>query len=331
MTTFKAYEVSEIGEKEFAGAVVEKELADLPDNDVLIQVKYSSLNYKDALSASGNKGVTRNYPHTPGIDAAGVVVSSADGQHIEGAEVLVIGYDLGMNTSGGFGQYIKVPASWVVPLPDGLDFADAMRLGTAGFTAALCVEKLIHNGVSRDSGAVLVTGATGGVGIVAVMLLSQLGFDVTASTGKSSSHEFLKSCGAAEVIDRAELSEQTSKPLLAERWAGAVDVVGGATLCNVIKSLRYGASVSACGLVQSPQLEASVLPFILRGVNLLGVDSVELPLPIKQALWKKLAGEWKLGNLHSISEEISLSELDASLKQVLSGQAQGRFLLNLES
>ncbi len=331
MTTFRAYEVKEVGEKEFAGSLIEKSIDDLPQGEVLVQVEYSSLNYKDALSASGNKGVSRNFPHTPGIDAAGVIASSQNAAIAEGSAVIVSGYDLGMNTAGGFGQYIRVPAEWVIPLPDSLSAVDAMRLGTAGFTAALCVEKLLLNGLDREAGEVLVTGATGGVGVIAVMLLSQLGFTVAASTGKESSHDFLRQIGATSIIDRNELSEVTPKPMLAERWAGAVDVVGGATLFNVIKSLRYGTSVAACGLVQSPQFDATVLPFILRGVNLLGVDSVELPLVQKKSVWQKLAGEWKLENLADVCTEIAFEDLDASLKQVLGGQAQGRYLLNLQA
>ena len=327
---FKAYEVSEVGEKEFVGAIVDKSIEELPEGDLLVEVQFSSLNFKDALSASGNRGVTRKFPHTPGIDAAGVVVSSQAESFSAGDSVLVSGYDLGMNTAGGFGQYIRVPVGWVMPLPSGLSPEDAMRLGTAGFTAALCVEKLLHNGLDKDAGEVLVTGATGGVGVIAVMLLAKLGFQVTASTGKEVSHELLKQLGADNVIDRAELSEDSPKPLLAERWCGAVDVVGGATLSNVIKSLKYGSSVAACGLVQSPQLQATVLPFILRGVNLLGVDSVELPLTQKQSTWLKLASDWKLDNLADVCEEISLQQLDNSLKTVLAGGAQGRFLLNLK-
>lgn len=331
MSTFKAFEVSEVAEKEFASAIVEKSVDDLPAGDVLIEVHYSSLNYKDALSASGNKGVTRSYPHTPGIDAAGVVKQSSDASFAEGAEVIVIGYDLGMNTAGGFGQYIRVPPSWVIPLPQGLSLKEAMILGTAGFTAALCLEKLFKNGLDKDQGNVLVTGATGGVGIVALVLLAQLGFKVTASTGKAETHDKLRSLGAAEVIDRAELSEANRKPMLAERFSGAVDVVGGDTLFNVVKSLNYGASVAACGLVQSPMFDASVLPFILRGVNLLGVDSVELPLAEKTAVWNKLGAEWKPARLDELSEEIGMDQLQSCLEKVLKGQAEGRWILNLQS
>lgn len=329
--SFKALLVSEVAEKEYSSEVVERNVADLPEGDVLIQVHYSSLNYKDALSASGNKAVTREYPHTPGIDAAGTVVSSNVEDFQTGDEVIVIGYDLGMNTPGGFGQYIRVPATWVVACPDGLSLRDSMVLGTAGFTAALCVEKLLTNGLSTSDGEVLVTGATGGVGIVAVALLAKLGFEVIASTGKAEARPLLQQMGAKDILDRNELSESNSRPLLKEQWAGAVDVVGGDTLFNVIKSLKYGGSVAACGLVQSPMFQASVLPFILRGVNLLGVDSVELPLTTKVRVWNRLGSEWMLDNLDAMVKEIGMEELPASLAQVLQGRAQGRFLLNLNS
>lgn len=329
MQKFKALQIEEVGDKKFQSKLVERDIEELPDGDVLIEVRYSSLNYKDALSASGNKAVTRQYPHTPGVDAAGIVVSSNDGNIAKGDEVIVTGYDLGMNTAGGFGQYIRVPSAWVVKCPAGLSLRDSMILGTAGFTAALCVEKLLSNGVNPENGGVLVTGASGGVGVVAVALLSKLGYEVVASTGKSSAADFLTGLGAKEVIDRASLSEINSRPLLKEQWAGAVDVVGGDTLFNVIKSLKYGGSVACCGLVQSPVFEASVLPFILRGVNLLGVDSVELPLQVKANLWDKLASEWKLGDLESLCNEISFDELESCLASVLNGESTGRYLLNL--
>lgn len=331
MQKFKALQIEEVGDKKFQSKLVERDIEELPDGDVLIEVRYSSLNYKDALSASGNKAVTRQYPHTPGVDAAGIVVSSNDGNIAKGDEVIVTGYDLGMNTAGGFGQYIRVPSAWVVKCPAGLSLRDSMILGTAGFTAALCVEKLLSNGVNPENGGVLVTGASGGVGVVAVALLSKLGYEVVASTGKSSAADFLTGLGAKEVIDRASLSEINSRPLLKEQWAGAVDVVGGDTLFNVIKSLKYGGSVACCGLVQSPVFEASVLPFILRGVNLLGVDSVELPLQVKANLWDKLASEWKLGDLESLCNEISFDELESCLASVLNGESTGRYLLNLNN
>lgn len=328
---FKALVITETRGEKFSGEIKERDVSELPEGEVLIRVRYSSLNYKDALSASGNKGVSRIFPHTPGVDAAGVVVSSESDTVSEGDEVIVTGYDLGMNTSGGFAQLIRVPANWVVKCPSGLGLRESMILGTAGFTAALCVDKLIRNGVKPNSGKILVTGATGGVGIIAVALLTKLGYTVTASTGKESEHALLFSMGAKEIIDRSTISDENRRPLLTEEWAGAVDVVGGDTLFNIVKSLNYGGSVAACGLVQSPVFYASVLPFILRGVNLLGVDSVQLPLSTKTAVWKKLASEWKLSNLEEISTDIGFSELETSLALVLNGQATGRFVLDLDS
>jgi len=327
---FKAFQVRE-EDGQFKTVILTRDISDLPVGDVLVKVHYSSINYKDALSASGNKGVTRQFPHTPGIDAAGTVISSSSATFQPGDEVIVIGYDLGMNTSGGFGQCIRVPADWVVKRPKGLNLRESMIIGTAGFTAALCIEKLIANGVTPKSGPVLVTGATGGVGIMAVTLLHKLGYQVCASTGKTESRELLISLGASEVIDRKQLGDENPKPMLKEQWFGAIDVVGGETLGNVIKSLRYGGSVACCGLVQSPVFKATVLPFILRGVNLLGVDSVQLPIAVKTALWQKLAADWKLANLHSFCHEIGFNALELTLRQVLKGEASGRFVLNLDS
>ena len=331
MQQFKALLVSEGEEGKFNNAVVTRSVDDLPAGDTLIKVQYSSLNYKDALSFSGNKAVTRNFPHTPGIDAAGTVISSEDPSLSAGDEVVVIGYDLGMSCSGGFGQLIRVPAAWVTKLPKGLSIKESMILGTAGFTAALCIEKLLLNGVSPDQGKVLVTGASGGVGMIAVALLSKLGFEVCASTGKQAACATLNKLGAKEIIDRNILGTDNPKPLLKEDWAAAVDVVGGDTLNNVIKSLHYGGSVAACGLVQSPNFSASVLPFILRGVNLLGVDSVLLPIAVKRALWEKLGAQWKLDNLNEICTDIGFAQLPASLAQILAGGANGRFVLDLNS
>ncbi|MDO9478757.1 MAG: YhdH/YhfP family quinone oxidoreductase, partial [Pseudohongiella sp.] len=298
--TYQAYEVSEQnleGRSSFSGNVVTKQVASLPAGDVLIRVAYSSLNFKDALSASGNKGVTRQYPHTPGIDAAGVVAESSNPLFEAGDEVIVIGYDLGMNTAGGFGEFIRVPANWVVKRPSGLSLNEAMIIGTAGFTAALCVEKLLNNGLESTQGPVLVTGASGGVGSFAIALLSQLGFEVVAMTGSESAHSFLRELGASQIIGREEYSQPGPKPLSKELWAGAVDAVGGDILFNIVKSLKYGGSVACCGLVASPQFQASVFPFILRGVNLLGVDSVNLPLSHKRQLWNKLSTNWKPAGL----------------------------------
>ena len=293
MTGFQAFLVEKT-EQGFTRRIVTRELSDLPPGDVLVDVRYSSLNYKDGLSATGNPGVTRQFPHTPGIDAAGVVVESADPRFTVGDEVIVIGFDLGMGTSGGFAQRIRVPAGWVVPRPEGLSLHESMVLGTAGFTAALALHKLEHAGLTPAAGPVLVTGATGGVGSVAVRLLAHLGYEVVAVTGKPEQQAFLESLGATRIMSREQAREGADRPMLKETWGGVIDTVGGEILFNALKSLRYGCSLAACGLVDSPMIPASVLPFILRHVNLLGVDSVQLPLPQKTEIWNKLAGPWHL-------------------------------------
>ncbi len=328
---FRAYEVSEHildGRSSFQGALVQKHVSSLPAGDVLVRVAFSSLNFKDALSSSGNKGVTRQYPHTPGIDAAGVVAESDSPLFVVGDEVIVIGYDLGMNTAGGFGEFIRVPAGWLVKKPAGLTLNESMIIGTAGFTAALCIEKLLLNGLDSSQGQVLVTGASGGVGSFAVALLAQLGFDVVAMTGTASAHEFLRGLGASQVIGREDYTQPGPKPLSKELWAGAVDAVGGDILFNIVKSLKYGGSVACCGLVASPQFQASVFPFILRGVNLLGVDSVNLPLAHKRQLWNKLATNWKPDGLVKLETKVGMSGLDAALRTVLAGQSTGRLVLD---
>ena len=310
-------------------SVVERSTEDLPEGELLVQVHYSSVNYKDAMSARGLPGVTRNYPHTPGIDAAGIVAESSVPGFSAGDEVIVTGFDLGMNTPGGFGQYIRIPAGWAVKLPKGLTLRESMILGTAGFTAALSVEKLLQMGAAPADGPVLVTGATGGVGSVAVALLARLGFEVVASTGKAEKESYLQTIGAARVVDRALLEDENPRPLLATNYGHAVDTVGGHTLANVIKSLQYGGSVAACGLVASPSYPATVLPFILRGVNLLGIDSVELPIAHKEKTWAALAGEWKLDNLAALCVDCDLDQLPRVVDQLLEGTVVGRTLVTL--
>ncbi len=328
MTKFSALQAREVAPGSFEQTLVERDTADLPAGELLIRVSYSSLNYKDALSASGNRGVTRQFPHTPGIDAAGLVVESAVGEFAVGDEVIVTGYDLGMNTPGGFGQYIRVPAAWAIKRPQGLSLRQAMLLGTAGLTAALCVDKLERAGLRPDAGPILVTGATGGVGSIAVALLSKLGYQVAAATGKPEQEDFLRRLGAQSIVARSELQEGAGKPLLKERWAGAVDTVGGEILFNVLKALRYGGSAACCGLRAGIQFNASVLPFILRGVNLLGVDSVELPLVVKASMWDKLSLQWKL-DLSSLEREVGLSDLPEAIGQMLAGKLSGRVLVAL--
>ena len=324
---FRALRV-EKNDSGFVRSVIEQEVEDLPEGDVLIDVQYSSLNYKDALSATGNPGVTRVFPHTPGIDAAGSVLASTDTRFAEGDAVVVIGFDLGMGTSGGFAERIRVPANWVVKLPEGLTARESMLIGTAGFTAAECVQKLEQAGMTPDSGPILVTGATGGVGSVAVKLLATLGYEVAAVTGKPEQHDWLRNLGASELLTREAAAEGAEKPLLAERWGGVVDTVGGDILFNGVKSLRYGCSLAACGLVAAPQFGASVLPFILRHVNLLGIDSVQLPLPQKTQIWSRLATDWKL-DLSELEETLSLHDLSAAIDRILAGQMVGRGLVDL--
>lgn len=326
---FKALVVEESAPKQFSRRVGERMIGDLPPGELLIRVAWSSLNYKDALSATGNPGVTRNFPHTPGIDAAGTVVDCSDGSFDIGRQVLVTGYDLGMNTSGGFGQYIRVPSAWAVPLPDGLSLRESMVLGTAGFTAALSVLKLSAGGVTPDQGDILVTGASGGVGSIAVALLAKAGYRVTASTGKTAEEGLLKRLGAADVIHRDELLNGVERPMLKERWAGVVDVVGGDTLAAAIKSTRYGGSVTCCGLVGSADLNMNVFPFILRGVSLLGIDSVQCPMGPRRDVWKKLAAEWRLENLGDAVHEITLEGLENAVQAMLRGEARGRTVVNL--
>ena len=329
MTSFRAFRVEKTEGRQFPRSIIERDVADLPAGDLLIDVSWSSLNYKDALSATGNPGVTRQFPHTPGIDAAGTVIESSSSDFSPGDAVIAIGFDLGMNTPGGFGQKIRIPAGWAVPLPAGLDARTSMILGTAGFTAALCVHKLEAAGMQPDGGPVLVTGATGGVGSVAVTLLAHLGYEVHAVTGKTSSHDFLRTLGAREILSREDALKGADRPLLRPTWGGAVDTVGGPILFNAVKSLRYGASLAACGLVASPEIAATVFPFILRHVNLLGVDSVELPLPRKAEIWRKLAGPWKLDGLEELAVPLTLDTLSAAIDRILAGEMVGRGVVDL--
>ncbi|HCY05320.1 MAG TPA: oxidoreductase [Gammaproteobacteria bacterium] len=327
--SFRAFQVEKM-ESGFVRSIVEREVDDLPAGDLLIDVRYSSLNYKDALSATGNPGVTRVFPHTPGIDAAGVVLSSDDSGFAAGDEVIVIGFDLGMGTAGGYGQRIRVPADWAVKMPEGLDACTSMRIGTAGFTAAECVQKLERAGMTPASGPVLVTGATGGVGSVAVKLLAKLNYEVVAVTGKADQHDFLRDLGAVDFMTREQASEGAEKPLLAERWGGVVDTVGGDILFNAVKSLRYGCSAAACGLVAAPNFAASVLPFILRNVNLLGIDSVQLPITEKAAIWSRLATDWRM-DLSDLEESLTLDSLSAAIDRILAGQMVGRGVVDLNA
>ena len=329
-TTFRAMLVEEVAAGKYDQLIVERPQKDLPDYPVVVAVSHSALNYKDALSAFGNRAVTREYPHTPGIDAVGKVLSDASGTFNTGQQVLITGYDLGMNTAGGLAERIAVPAEWVAPLPDGLTPREAMILGTAGLTAALCLEKLLEAGAKPEDGEVLVTGATGGVGSIAVALLAKQGFRVAAVTGKLESAEFLTGLGAWKVLDRETLAPFANKAIAKPLWAWAVDTVGGETLFNVIKALAYGGGVAACGMASGAQFQANVFPFILRGISLLGVDSVELPLDKKIAVWNKLAGDWYIGRaLEKIAEDISLEQAPEFLARLHRGHGIGRYVVDM--
>lgn len=326
---YKALVVEEPDKNVFIRKIKDNTISSLPTGDIIVRVKYSSLNYKDALSATGNRSVTRTYPHTPGIDAAGTVEESAGGDFIPGDEVIVTSYDLGMNTSGGFGQYIRVPAGWVVKLPTGLTLKESMIFGTAGFTAGMSVHKLTAS-VKPEHGVILVTGATGGVGSIAVGILSRLGYSVTAVSGKSDAEGLLKKLGAGEIISRKEFTENSNRPILKVRWAGAIDTVGGEILATAIKSTGPLGVVTSCGNVASPELPINVFPFILRGVSLIGIDSQNCPMTLRKEIWSKLSDIWKPAMLEDLYDEISLGELDSKIVAILKGELKGRTLVNLD-
>ncbi|MDN6195507.1 MAG: YhdH/YhfP family quinone oxidoreductase [Atopostipes suicloacalis] len=327
---FKSMVVRETKEKEYVKEIKKKTIKELAENDLLIQVKYSSLNYKDALSSIGNKAVTKNYPHTPGIDAAGIVVDSKEDHFKKGEKVVVTGYDLGMNTSGGFQEYIRVPSEWVVKLPKNLSLKESMSYGTAGFTAALSVDRLINSGVKPDDGELLVTGASGGVGSIAISILNKLNYRVIAATGKLDEKENLLNLGAKDIIDRKILEDDSKRALLEERWSGVIDTIGGEVLSNAIKSLKYGASVTCCGNILSGELSTSIYPFILRGISLFGIDSVQCEMNTRVRIWHHLANDWKVDHLLDHVEEIALEDLEENIDQMLNNQHTGRTIVNLE-
>ena len=329
-STFRALEASET-EGKFSLKIVEKPIADLPEGDLLIKVDFSSLNYKDAMSASGLPGVTRNYPHTPGIDAAGKIAESRVSDFKEGDEVIVTGYDLGMNTSGGFGEYIRVPSSWAVHLPKGLTAKESMSLGTAGLTAGLSIHALDsfreYTGLKNTKS--VVSGATGGVGSISVMLLSKLGSEVTAVTGKNDQSDFLHTIGASSILSREELAETARKPIGKSLWDVGVDVASGEILSLLLTSLSPGGAIACSGLVGGPSFESSIFPFILRGNALIGIDSVEIPLKNKDHIWEHFAHDWILEGLDKITKEVSLDNLEVEIESILSGNQVGRVLVKI--
>ncbi|MCL2596455.1 MAG: YhdH/YhfP family quinone oxidoreductase [Paludibacter sp.] len=328
-SVFHAFQVDEMPENQFIGKIIEKQISDLPQGETLIRVYYSSLNYKDALSATGNRGVTKHYPHTPGIDAAGIVEYSENENFTKGDKVVVTGNDLGMNTAGGFGQYIRVPAQWIVHLPENLTLKESMIYGTAGFTAAVMVEKLAHI-INPNSGKIIVSGATGGVGSMAVAMLAKTGYNVCAISGKEQEQNFLQHIGAKEIIPRDEFLSMENKPLLKAMFAGGIDTVGGAILENMIKTTNVFGCVTTCGSVAGTNLNLSVFPFILRGVSLIGMSSQNYPNALRQGLWNKMANEFKPPFLSGLSTEISINQLNDYIKLILEGKLKGRTVVNLQ-
>ncbi|HEY5662447.1 MAG TPA: acryloyl-CoA reductase [Ilumatobacter sp.] len=326
-STFRAFQAVTDGESVDRG-VTTMTLDELPDDGVLVEVHYSSVNYKDGLASTPTGRVARISPIVPGVDLAGVLVEDAAGMPA-GTEVIAHGYAIGVARHGGYARYARVPAEWLVAVPDGLSTRDAMVIGTGGFTSALSVIALQQHGITPESGPILVTGATGGVGSTAVDMLSNLGYEVVASTGKPDEAGFLRALGASSVIDRAVLADESPRPLDKTQWAGAVDCVGGVTLANVLKQIHYGGSVAASGLTGGPGLSTTVLPFILRGVNLLGIDSVELPMDRRRAAWARIATDLKPSNLDRIGHDITLDDLDQVLTDILAGRARGRSVVGL--
>ena len=327
--TFKALIVDKQDEQ-FSVEVQKRTLADLPEGEVLIRVHYSSVNYKDSLASIPNGNIVTRYPFIPGIDLAGVVVSSSDAHFHEGDEVIATSYEIGVSHFGGYSEFARIPAKWIVPLPSGLTLKEAMVIGTAGFTAALSVQRLEENHVTPDKGKVLVTGATGGVGSFAVSILAKRGYQVEASTGKESEYDYLKKLGAAEVLPRQEVYDGKIRALGKQKWFAAVDPVGGEPLASLLSQIQYGGSVAASGLTAGTKLPTSVFPFILRGVNLLGIDSVYCPMEARLKIWDRLASDFKPANLAElIQDEVTLEQLPEVLPTLLKAQARGRIIVKL--
>lgn len=330
LSDFRCYLVNRDEQKQVSNSIARQGIDDLFPGEVLIRVAYSSLNYKDALAATGHPGVVRNFPHVPGIDAAGTVEHSGVPEFAAGDKVLVTGFDLGAASWGGYSEFVRVPAGWVVPLPKGLTLRESMIFGTAGFTAAESISALRLNEVNADSGEVLVTGASGGVGSMAVAMLTKLGYQVVAATGKSSGRELVETLGASRVIGREEVVDTSSRPLLSAKWAGAVDTVGGAILTTAVRSTQTGGCVTACGMVAGSDLSMGVFPFILRGITLAGIDSATYPIERRPALWAQMAGPWRPKDLEKlVAETVTLDSLNPAIEKILNAQIAGRVLVEV--
>lgn len=327
MSSFKGLQLTK-GDKGTAAAWTDLTEADLMDGDVTVRVSHSTLNYKDGLAITGKAPVVRRWPMIPGIDFAGVVTATTNPGYKVGDAVVLNGWGVGETHLGGYAQVARVKGEWLVPLPAAFTPARAMAIGTAGYTAMLCVLALEHNGVTPDRGPVLVTGAAGGVGSVAVALLAKLGYTVIASTGRAAEADYLKGLGASEIIDRAELSGP-ARPLGKERWAGAVDAVGSHTLANAIAMTKYGGCVAACGLAQGLDLPSSVAPFILRGVTLAGVDSVMAPRAKRLEAWSRLARDLDIAKLDAVTVTRPVTEAVKLAPEILAGQVRGRVVFEI--
>ena len=326
MKKFSAYRIFEENGQS-AGRFVELTLDDLDPGEVVIRTQYSSVNYKDALAATGAGKVIRRFPCVGGVDVAGIVESSSDARFKPGDEVIVTGYDMGVAHDGGFAEYARVPADWVVPLPKELSLFDAMALGTAGFTAALAIHRLEQNELTPDKGKVLVTGATGGVGSLAIQMLAQLGYHVVALTGKDSEHEYLQSLGAAEILPRSAIDLNSTRPLEKAQWAGALDAVGGETLAWLTRTMQQDGAIASFGNAGGVELHTTVYPFILRGVKLLGVDSAATAMPLREKIWQRLASDLRPAQLDRVVRTILLGELPQSFAAMLQGRSRGRVVL----
>jgi len=325
--SFRAYVVDK-PDGTFVRGLHEVPRSMLPEGEVIVRIAWSSINFKDGLAATADGRVARSYPLIPGIDLAGTVVESAVADVRVGDEVIAHGYDLGTSHHGGLAEYAVVPAGWVVPLPDGLSLRDAMAIGTAGFTAAMAVDALVGRGLEPEGGPVLVTGATGGVGSTAISLLAERGFEVWAATGKADEHPWLSELGAVGFLTREECAV-AGRPLETERWAGAVDAVGQATLPYILRTLKRGAAVAACGNSSGSTLETTVFPFILRGVSMLGMDSAYLPIDARRRLWGRLASDLRPRSLGERVTEVPLEEVEGALEAVRGGEARGRWLVRV--
>lgn len=326
-TVFRSLVVRENEEGNFIRNIEQKAIKELPEHEVLVKSSFAGLNFKDALSASGHKGITRHFPHTPGVDVSGTVVSDMSGKFTAGQEVIITGYDMGMNTSGGFQEYVRVPAAWVVAKPEGLSLKEAMVFGTAGFTAALSLFKMERNGQNPSMGEILVTGSTGGVGSMAVGILAKAGYQVIASTGSKEAEDHLRKLGATRIEDRAFSCDDSGRPLLRPKWAGAIDTVGGETLHTCVKACARKGSIASCGLVASSDLNMTVYPFLLNGINILGVDSAETDMELRLALWQKLATDWKINDLESYGTFVGLEDIIGQMDLILKGKTKGRVVV----